>query len=178
MRAADRRGFTLLELLVALAIGGVVVAGARGLLEGLAASAGSTAVRARALDARWNAERRAREVAVRMTVRDDSAGAFEGTALDARFETWCDMPEGWQEACTARLAARHTPVGMSVGLSLSTGDSLTLRAGAHDAHLIYLASAALGGAWRDAWAPSLVTPLAIGVVADADTLLLRMGARP
>jgi prepilin-type N-terminal cleavage/methylation domain-containing protein len=175
MRRGDRRGFTLLEVLVALAISAVVMAGARGLLDALASSADGAVQHAHAVDDRANGARRVRDVVLRLSVQDDSAGAFEGTSRDARFRTWCDAPGGWEEPCAATLTASRAGEENALTLTLSTGDVVRLRAGARDIHLIYLASAELGGSWRDDWARSIVTPLAIGVVADGDTALFRVG---
>jgi len=177
MRRGERRGFTLLELLVALAIAGFVVAGARGVLEGLAAYAGRAATQSRHGDAVANGERLARRIVRQLALREDSDVSFDGRAHDARFVSWCDAAGGWQEPCDVRLAVVRRADGVGVIMYLSTGDSLIVRAKAAAGRLIYLASAEDAGSWRDAWAESMTTPLAVGVIADADTVLLRIGER-
>lgn len=177
MRRAERRGFTLLELLVALALSGLVIAGARGVLEGLASYADRAATQSRQGDALANGERLARRIVRQVSLRAESHVSFDGSEHEARFGSWCDVAGGWREPCDVRVGVARLSGGANVVMHLSTGDSLIVRVGATTGRLVYLASAEDGGRWRGTWTESMTTPLAIGVISGTDTLLLRIGER-
>lgn len=176
-RSAVRSGFTLVEVLVALAIAGTVVVTARMLLEQLADDAERLVAHAAANDADANAERMLRELALRLEVGTDDSRRFAGEERAARFTSWCEVPRGWQERCTVTLAIDAQGAEPILAASLSTGELLVLRRGFSTATLRYLGDAARGGTWFRSWGESITAPLAIGVVLDADTLILRIGER-
>lgn len=172
-----RVGFTLIEILVAMTIAATVVATARLLLERLGDEATRLSAYAGASDAEANAERTLRELVGRLEVGTDYGRRFAGDEQATRFTSWCDVPAGWQERCTVTLAidARgRTPV---LAASLSTGELLVFRQGFSSGRLRYLGDAARGGTWFRSWGESITAPLAIGVVIDGDTLILRIGER-
>lgn len=173
----DRRGFTLIEVLVALVIGAVVLASARALLDGLADQATATSRAARAADRRANAELMAREVVGNLALAPDLASSFTGTSREAVFASWCPAARGDLERCDVRLFVRDRGAVHDVVLDLSLGRQLTLLENASSAQLRYLTDAAAGGMWQSRWNPGVNTPLAIDVVAERDTLLLRIGER-
>jgi prepilin-type N-terminal cleavage/methylation domain-containing protein len=176
-RRAARRGFTLVEMLVALAIAATVLVTARALLEQLADDAEKLVTHATESDSRANAERTLRELALRLEVGTDDTRRFAGDERVTRFTSWCEVPRGWQERCRVTLALdveAHEPV---LAAALSTGEILVLRRGFTNGSLRYLGDAARGGTWFRSWGESITAPLAIGVVLDADTLILRIGER-
>jgi prepilin-type N-terminal cleavage/methylation domain-containing protein len=172
-----RRGFTLVELVVALAIAGGILVGARILLEELAADADALVAAAAEADAEANAERSLRELVVRLEVGTDDARRFSGDERAARFTSWCDVPRGWLERCTVILAVDREGTEPVLAAMQSTGDVLVLRRGFTSATLRYLGDAARGGTWFRSWGESITAPLAIGIVFDRDTLILRIGER-
>lgn len=163
--------------MVALAIGGLVVVTARMLLEQLADDADRLVAHAADADARANAERSLRELVLRLEVGTDDARRFAGDERLARFTSWCDVPRGWQERCIVTLALDREGTEPVLAASLSTGELLVIRRGLANARLRYLADAARGGTWFRSWGESVTAPLAIAVVSDADTLILRIGER-
>lgn len=172
-----RRGFTLIEVVLALVIAGTVVLSARMLLEELADDAQAIVAHASGVDARANAERELRELVLRLEVGTDGARRFAGDERAARFTSWCDMPRGWQERCTVTLAVDREGREPVLAASLSTGEMLVLRRGFATGSLRYLGDAARGGTWFRSWGESITAPFAIGIVLDADTLILRIGER-
>jgi hypothetical protein len=46
-----------------------------------------------------------------------------------------------------------------------------------DARLLYLADASAGGFWLARWGAAVAAPVAVAVLTDSDTLLLRIGER-
>lgn len=176
-RVRHRRAFTLVEVVIALAIGGTVLLIARGLLEQLASDAERLVVHAATADSRANAERSLRELVGRLEVGTDTTRRFVGRERAARFTSWCEMPRGWQERCMVVLAIDMEGSEPTLAASLSTGELLVMRRGFTHGSLRYLGDAARGGVWFQSWGESISAPLAIGVVLDADTLILRIGER-
>jgi prepilin-type N-terminal cleavage/methylation domain-containing protein len=173
---AERAGFTLVELLVALSIGAVVLVGARTLLDGLSWHAAATARVARELDGSANGEHVTRLVVGNVALAPALEPTFTGTPDESAFASWCPSARGGLEWCRVRLLVRQTGMEREVILSLSTGQEYTVRRGA-EARLRYLADAAEGGRWYAQWGALLSPPLAIGVLTESDTLLLRIGER-
>ena len=175
--SAGRDGFTLVEVLVALAIAGTVVVTARMLLEQLADDAERLVAHAATNDREANAERTLRELVLRLEVGTEDSRRFAGEERAARFTSWCDVPRGWQERCTVTLAIDTQGPEPVLVASLSTGELLVVRRDFSTAALRYLGDAARGGTWFRSWGESITAPLAIGVVLDADTVILRIGER-
>jgi prepilin-type N-terminal cleavage/methylation domain-containing protein len=173
----DRRGFTLVEVLVALVLAALVILGARGLLAGLSDSAARISRVARAADADANAERTLRALVGRLEIGTPDAGLFTGDVRSAAFTSWCDTRFGWQERCRVTLTADSAGEMRSLVARLSTGERLVLRRAVRELSFRYLADAATGGAWTQRWGAGLTAPVAIGVVVDGDTLIVRVGER-
>ena len=187
---AGRAGFTLLEVVVALAITGMVLLGARLVFGQLADGAERVAEEAAALDREANAMRYLRELVGSAEVQpaaEDGSGerAFVGEAGGVRFWTWCEVSAGWQERCQATLGLLADDSGGAgragdaavLAVRVGGGDVLTLRRGLRRARLAYLSDAALGGRWMRNWESTVSLPLAIGVLSADDTVIVRIGER-
>lgn len=94
----------------------------------------------------------------------------------ARLVTACDTPNGWAVGCVATLRLVGTADTSSLIADVSTGERIFLRGGLHHAAIQYLATAVDGGRWTRVWG-GRSTPVALAVTADADTMLLLIGAR-
>lgn len=177
MKSADARrpGFTLLEVVVALTIASIVVLGAHAMVDALGRHADRSAMVARSGDRSRNAERLIRSLAARVEIGVESSRRFTGSERSTRFATWCDAPAGWQERCTATIAFDTTNDVLAI--TLSTGERIELRHGFRQGALLYLGSAENGGTWMQSWGDGITAPLAIGIVIDADTQIVRMGQR-
>jgi prepilin-type N-terminal cleavage/methylation domain-containing protein len=176
-RRASRRAFTLLEVIVALSIGALVVMGARVLLEGLQTHTVRLVSVANTTNAAANAEHVVRTLVGNLELAPNDSSSFEGDAREARFTSWCAVPEGWQERCTVHLAVESETGRVRMMATLSTGERLTLRDSAGAAVFRYLGTGAEGGRWFVTWKHSLMPPLAIGLISDADTMVARVGER-
>lgn len=172
------KGFTLVEVVVALAVGGLVVLGAAGLFLQLAGGADRVQALAWRADREANAERLLRDVVGRIEPSAGREPSLVGDRRSARFSSWCDVPPGWQERCAATLSVRRASNGRAYALllELSTGESVELLDDRSPADLLYLTDPARGGTWLTEWR-SVTTPLALGIARDADTLILRIGER-
>lgn len=152
-----KRGFTLLELLVALAIGGLVVL----LAHQVFASVGHSGRRLRdaraALDREANARRWLRATFLSLEVGLDSACSFDGRANRVRFTAWQLTPEGWFERRSIdleehddRLVARVAP-----GAALMLTDSVQSLA------FDYLLEPGAESRWVREWVSPVSAPLAV-----------------
>lgn len=171
-----RDGFTLLELIVAIALGAILLLTGRLVIEQVSDASRlveSGAVR-NALAA--NGEAIARALVRRTESAALRPGALRGDGSVARLRTWCEAPAGWLERCeaTLRITPREGGAALEVAFAGTTVPVVPLPSGAT---LIYLADARDGGRWVATWQNRLTTPLAIGIAAPADTILLRLGAR-
>lgn len=170
-----RAGFTLLEVMVAITISAVLLLGARALLEQVGSSAEAIAGSAAAVDREANAERLVRALVGRAE-QPEVGREFVGTPQGARFSTWCDVPAGWLERCAVSLGVLR--VGDSNVLALETGgEVIPVRRGFAEGHILYLRDAGDGGMWLREWSSAASAPLALGVVMDRDTVILRLGER-
>jgi hypothetical protein len=176
-RYGTAAGFTVIEIIVALFIGAVVVLGARSLLEGLAAQTSRVTTTARDGDRDANGERLLRGLVGRLEIGTDSSRRFGGDEREVHFSSWCDVARGWQERCSVSLALEPTRAGIALVGRLSTGESIVLREAARGEGLRYLADAASGGRWFVRWGDGLTAPLAVGVLLDGDTIIVRVGER-
>lgn len=171
-----RAAFTLVEVLVALVIGALVVLGARVLLEGLSEGATRTIAAAARVDREANGEMLLRDLAGRLEVGTSDSARFAGGPTWTTFDSWCDTPGGWQERCRVTLLVHVDPSGSSL-VALAAGDSVALLHRDALLELRYLDDPRAGGRWFVSWGEGITAPLALGVVAGDDTLIVRIGGR-
>jgi hypothetical protein len=164
-------------VIVALSIGALVVMGARALLEGLRTHTVRLVSVANSTNATANGEHVVRTLVGNLALAPNDSSSFEGDAREARFTSWCAVPEGWQELCTVHLTVEGETGRVRLMVTLSTGEHLTVHDSAGTAALLYLGSASDGGHWFATWRHSLMPPVAIGLVSDGDTSLARVGER-
>ena len=171
-----RRGFTLLEVIVAIAIAAMVLVAARTLAERLSEAALRLAAVSRGETAAANGERTLRAVIGQIELGADAASQFGGTAAAASFTSWCRVPAGWEERCavTIRLepAGGSTLVVVEPPATRVVVDTVRGRA-----TLLYLSRADAGGTWIRQWGTGLTIPLAIAIATPSDTTLFQIGAR-
>lgn len=174
--ADARAGFTLMEVVVALALGALLLLGARTMYGELADHTERISAAAADADREANTDAWLRGLLGRVEINPDQERAFAGDAAGARFATWCEVPAGWLERCTASLGLIRVAEVPTLAVS-AAGQVTAVRRGFARGELIYLRDAAGGGQWSHNWTSQLTAPLAVGIVIDADTLLLRIGER-
>ncbi|HEY0777700.1 MAG TPA: prepilin-type N-terminal cleavage/methylation domain-containing protein [Gemmatirosa sp.] len=179
-RRGARPGFTLLELVVALGVGALALLAARSALVQIAGAADVALAAARVVDREANAERLLRATVGQLETGVQPARAFAGDARAATFATWCDTPSNQHVPCRARLASDSADGRPVLTLTLTVAgrpDTVVLRRATRSVTLRYLTTPEAGGRWVPSWPPAITPPLALGVISDADTLILRIGAR-
>ena len=104
LQGRDRRGFTLIEVLVALAIGALVVLLAHQLFATVV-NRGRTLLAARqSLDRTMNARRWLAATFLSLDVGMESAGGFDGRVDRMAFAAWQRTADGWFERRRITLA--------------------------------------------------------------------------
>ena len=176
-RRASRRGFSLVEMMVALLISGMVVLGARMMLEQLGDSAIRTIARSTRADREANGERLLRDLAGRLDVGSDASTGFSGEPGTAHFGSWCDVPSGWQEPCRVALVVVDRGQRSTLIATFAPNDSVTLLVREHPMQLRYLGEPRAAGRWFISWGAGITAPLAIAVISGTDTMIVRIGER-
>lgn len=161
-----------MEVIVALAIGAMVILGARAMLDAL----GDAAQRSqRTLDhaGQGAAERTLRELALNLELRGDSLPSVETGDGAVAFGSWCGAPGAAMERCVVRLRVR-ADADTGVSVEPTVGGALLVRT-AGVPQVLFLASSTYGGRWRAEWLGGQTPPLAIGMATARDTLVLPVG---
>ena len=172
-----RNAFTLIEVMMSLLVSGIVLLAARAMLEAVADHARHIARTAGEAASAANGERTVRVLVENLDAGASVASAFEGSASEAHFTSWCDVPGGWREKCVVTIAVERDSTSQTIVARTSTGLVIALRSGFRTGALRYLASSDGGGVWLRDWGAGITAPLAIGIVTERDTLTLRIGER-
>src|SRR4051812_13004086 len=90
---------TVIELMAALAIAGLLLLSGRSLLDQIGRASATLGRTARATDELSNATRTLYALARRADVRPDSTSRFIGDSTNASFRSLCDQSGGWLEPC-------------------------------------------------------------------------------
>lgn len=176
--ARARDGFTLLELLAALAVSGLVAIGARRLVAQLGEAEERVRLEQAAFMTRINGERLARSVVARAEAAPPPDGRFAGASTGASFLSWCLAPAGWLERCRATLAVTVSSDSSVVVLRAGLDQVVASRhRGA--ATLLYYDARQPSEPWSTSWTSDAALPDAIGIAfrEPPDTLVLPTGAR-
>lgn len=160
---------TLIELLAAITIAGLVLLGAVFLLSGVDDAAKRVIADAESITANANPSLELHDLFAGAFATFDTSQRFEGNERAMTFSTRCPAREGWFERCRAvlliddgRLRAR-----------LDDAPWRILRHYHADTRLRYFA--AERGEWKASWFSSASVPDAIGFVTPDDTVVYAVG---
>ena len=177
-----RRGFTLIELTIALVVAGVAVLVGSQVFTALGDASRLTASARVSFDREMNARRWLAAAIASMEVRVDSGMAFDGDRRRLRFSTWLVTADGWFERTRLELGAADGQ--LVAGLDDGT---LVLANGVASVDFAYLADLGADSPWLEHWRSQVSAPRAIRVLvsrsvgergrAIADTLIFRVGGR-
>jgi prepilin-type N-terminal cleavage/methylation domain-containing protein len=173
----SRNGFTLLELIVALSLGGLALALTVGVFS-------ATADGVRAVDrsaAEWDRDENARrflsQVFASAEVGTSTDGGFQGEANETSFGTWLWVADGWTEPdrVTIRMEEDRLSGDTSSG-------SLTLLDSVAALDIDYLSQLGANSPWLSAWRSATSVPLAVRlrvtrINTAVDTMLFWIGPR-
>jgi prepilin-type N-terminal cleavage/methylation domain-containing protein len=171
-------GFTLLEVLLALALGGLVVLMAHRVFAGVTDGAHHLSQEQEALDRETNARRLLVALVGSLDIGAPQAAGFDGRPDQVTFSTWAVTGHGWstRQRLTLRLAGRAL---VAEGLG---PDAIVLADSVATLAIDYLLDHGADAVWVRKWQSPVSAPLALrmriarvkGVV---DTLLLVAGSR-
>jgi prepilin-type N-terminal cleavage/methylation domain-containing protein len=162
------RGFTLIELIVALTIGGMALSAAAALLQGLGTRADTI---------QRTASRVGRDAGAELALRSLWANvrSVEGDSSALTFEALCETTDPWPKPCRGRLAIEQADSGYAIRLETEgrLTRSVTLWSHLPYATVRYLKDAARGGTWVSQWSDVVPSPaIAVIVGAPPDTLIV------
>jgi prepilin-type N-terminal cleavage/methylation domain-containing protein len=174
MRRTDRRGFTLIELMLAITLAAGLLLAGRMLLEQVSQAEQEMVANGASADRIAGRERTLRELFRNLEVGTSDSVSFDGTQNAMHFTSWCDSAAGLRGKCGVTLTVdtvlTATVAGTSAGSTVLLRDTTA-------GEFLYLVDARAGGTWVHSWGRSIVAPIAVGVVFGRDTTVLRIGDR-
>lgn len=175
MVSSKRTGMTLLEVLVALALSGLLFSSIVSVVTAFAVH--ETAVRAVGSNEAAEAAARAgvSRLILELRVGADTSDRFLGATHRAAFDSRCRSGGGWKGACRIELRVLRTAdaTRLEVRQAAQRWRAIVSVSGA--AEMRYLRIAGGAREWVGDWGRSLGAPRAIALVTASDTLVL--GAR-
>jgi prepilin-type N-terminal cleavage/methylation domain-containing protein len=172
-----RTGFTLIEVMVALVLTGVVAGLAHQLFGAVTDHTRRLREARFGLDRRSNAHRFLQSAFLSLEVGIDSAGAFSGQRDRVSFSSWLPTSDGWLERRTVELS-----LDGDRWIAISPpGSSIELARGVTALRFDYLLEPGAESAWVREWESAVSAPLAVRVRVTrgerADTMLYLIKAR-
>jgi len=171
-----RRGMTLIELMLAITLGGMLLLGARMLFTQLQVADVNLGRAAREGDERANAMRLLHLLVRNAEVQPDSVNRFQGDTMSVRFRSHCQRPGGWLEACSVSLVLAVTGDSTMLTADLTPGRRLVLARWSGRGGFEYLDTAP-SDRWVGSWGRSIIPPAAIAVALPSDTIVLPIAGR-
>jgi prepilin-type N-terminal cleavage/methylation domain-containing protein len=159
MTARRETGFTLIEVLVAIVVAGLVALLAHQLFGATIDGSRRLVHARRALDRERNAQAFLRDAFLSLDIGTDSARPFEGDRDRVRFSTWLLTPDGWNERREVRLEL----TGGSWTAAAQPGTSIILTDSVAAVALDYLLEPGAESHWVGAWHSPVSAPLAVRV---------------
>jgi len=169
------RGFTLIEVMIALALSALVVLLAHRVFTGVVEGAQSLQAARTNLDREANARRWLTEMLGSLDVGTEGTGGFSGRPDRLEFTTWQHVPSGW-------LERRRVILGVEDGVFVARSDmSIALEDSVRDVEFDYLLDPGANAAWVREWVSPVSAPIAVRVriirERATDTLLFVVGPR-
>jgi prepilin-type N-terminal cleavage/methylation domain-containing protein len=153
----EGRGFTLIEVMVALAIGALVILLAHYLFVAVADDGRALIGARQRLDRTANARRWLRAAFLSLDMGRDTALTFDGHSDRVTFRAWLGTADGW-------FARRTVTLGWWEDRFIATvapGDTIILGEGVDDVAFDYLLEPGAEAHWVHEWVSPVNAPLAV-----------------
>ena len=175
-----RAAFTLLELMIALSLGALLLIAGRLLFEQLDLAAETLRREAARADEAANGSRLLRALVSTAEAGSDTTQRFSGDERNATFATWCEVPAGWLERCTAHLGLTTSADSTVLAVTIGSGTAFPIWRTGNPAHLRYYGHSGGSLGWLKSWGTSIAAPLALALVTESagDTVVVPVGAGP
>jgi len=147
-----RKGFTLVEVMVALAIAGIVILAAHRIFTGVADGTRAVAAARETLDRSVNARRWLKATFLSLEP------PFEGHANRVTFTSWQLVSGGWLEKAPTQLMQEGTAF-----LGITSAERLQLADSVSDVAFDYLLDPGADTKWVREWISPVSAPLAVRV---------------
>ena len=172
------RGFTLIEVLVALTVAAMVVTLAQKAFAGATEGAQTLVATRQALDRSANERRWLKATFLSLQVGSVSDAGFDGEPDRAAFGAWELTEHGWFELRGVRLAVQDS----QLVLTLEGRQRIALQDSVAALSLDYLLRAGADARWARRWMSPTSAPLAVRLriarlTGAVDTLLFLIGSR-
>ena len=171
-----RRGATLMEVVVALALAGLVLLSARRMLQQLGDAGIQLTRETIRADRERNAERELAGLLARLEVGTDSTARFAGEIQAMRLTTWCDAPAGWQERCTVDIAFDSVDASLALVVDGAGSERLVIRRDVAGGFR-YITKYDDPSTWFVRWGDGNTAPVGVALIVDRDTTIFRIGER-
>jgi prepilin-type N-terminal cleavage/methylation domain-containing protein len=170
-------GFTLIELMVALAVSGVVVLTAAGIFAAVGDAGREVRVAREKVDREMNARRWLAATFLSLDVGQQPAGPFEGKADRVTFSAFQQATGGWLEERRVTLGKE----GSELVATIQPGEPLAFADSVADVAFDYLLEPGLNSTWVREWISPVSAPLAVRMRVQSrrgtDTLLFLIKER-
>lgn len=170
-----RQGFTLLEVVVALALAGLVALLVQRLFQATAETSQSLRAAAEGLSQEGNG-RRVIETLLGSLHVSSSETEFRGGPTRIEFAAWSRQPDGWLQRGRRAVFASGGAL-----VAETDGQTLVLLRDVRRLQVDYLLSPGANEAWARSWQSPSSAPIAIRLrlerSASVDTMLVLVGAR-
>jgi prepilin-type N-terminal cleavage/methylation domain-containing protein len=169
------RGMTLVEVIAALALAGIILLGGVMLLDQVSDSG------ERIVSERWaqagesNAIELTRRLLRDATPSFDSTRLFRGASNSLDYYARCRVPAGWFENCHMTLAVDAVRDTAAVMAQFDGGEQFTVLRRAGSIAFRYFDFTSADSAWSARWTTSATTPSALAIISALDTVVLPIG---
>lgn len=173
--AGERRGFTLIELIAALALSGLLMLGSAGLVDRSEALSDRVVHLSDSALADAGSTDLLFALTSRAEVPDGDLNAFVGDQRSMEFPTWCERVGGWIERCRARFGFAVGSTGEpALTVAFDSAMPMAIATVTAEARFAFLVSGAHGREWFTVWGAGISRPDAVAII-SGDTLVLPLG---
>jgi prepilin-type N-terminal cleavage/methylation domain-containing protein len=151
-----RRGFTLIEVVVALLILGLVVLLASGIFAGVSRAAAEVGLGRRQFDRDMNAQRWLARSLRSLEAGTPQATPFVGDSAGLSYTSWQPVPDGWLERVPVRIGVASGKL-----VANANGVPVTLRDSVEAVAVDYLLTPGALSPWVHEWRSAGQPPIAV-----------------